>query len=319
MTIYDTLDQVPTTEATPTVGISISENSLIEGETETTISFNVDGEIPSEGVVVLVDSDVRFALGEFNLLNADVEGGVFPVTNGDSSGFLFQELPSREASITLTPRNDNLDPETGEAISEGIEDFTFTLQQQVGYNIDSNAAAVNFTIADDADAQIQVSLTTEPQILIEESETTAVLTLNLSAPPPKDGITVAINSENLSDFDASGLDITGGNIVNIGDDGTVNILVTEETATVNLPVANDGMMEGLETAVFTLVEPGEDAGYQISLDSEANESSFDIYDTVSDAPVIVTEESFNDTIATATATNITPETESRFHQRGNLR
>jgi len=307
VTIYNTLDQVPTTETTPTVGMSIGENSLIEGETETTINFNVDGEIPPEGVVVLVDSDVRFGLGEFDLLNAEVEGGVFPVTNGDSSGFYFK-ITEPEASITLTPRNDNLDDETGEAISEGIEDFTFTLQQQPGYNIDSDAATVNFTIADEESAQIQVSLTTEPQILIEESETTAVFTLNLSAPPPEDGITIAINSENLSDFDTSGFDVTGGSVVNIGDDGTVNILVTEQTATVNLPVSNDGTMEGLETAVFTLVEPSENAGYQISLDSEANQSSFDIYDNVSDAPVIVTEESFNDTIATATATNISPET-----------
>ncbi|MEM7579266.1 MAG: PPC domain-containing protein [Cyanobacteria bacterium P01_A01_bin.80] len=307
VTIYNTLDQVPTTGTTPTVGMSIGENSLIEGETETTISFNVDGEIPPEGVVVLVDSDVRFGLGEFDLLNAEVEGGVFPVTNGDSSGFYFK-ITEPQASITLIPRDDNLDDETGEAISEGIEDFTFTLQQQPGYNIDSNAATVNFTIADDADAQIQVSLTTEPQILIEESETTAVFTLNLSAPPPSEGITVAINSENLSDFDTSGLEVTGGSVVNIGDDGTVDILVTEETATVNLTVNNDGMMEGLETAVFTLVEPGENANYQISLDSEANQSSFDIYDNLSDAPVIVTEESFNDTIATATATNISPET-----------
>ncbi|MEM6401188.1 MAG: DVUA0089 family protein [Cyanobacteria bacterium P01_D01_bin.116] len=307
VTIYNTLDQVPTTGTTPTVGMSIGENSLIEGETETTISFNVDGEIPPEGVVVLVDSDVRFGLGEFDLLNAEIEGGVFPVTNGDSSGFYFK-ITESEASITLIPRNDNLDDQTGEAISEGIENFTFTLQQQPGYNIDSDAATVNFTIADDADAQIQVSLTTEPQILIEESETTAVLTLNLSAPPPSEGITVAINSENLSDFDTSGLEVTGGSVVNIGDDGTVDILVTEETATVNLTVNNDGMMEGLETAVFTLVEPGENANYQISLDSEANQSSFDIYDNLSDAPVIVTEESFNDTIATATATNISPET-----------
>ncbi|MEO0933582.1 MAG: hypothetical protein AAFY21_07415, partial [Cyanobacteria bacterium J06641_2] len=310
VTIYNTLDQVPTTETTPTVGMSISENSLIEGETETTINFNVDGEIPPEGVVVLVDSDVRFGLGEFDLLNAEVEGGVFPVTNGDSSGFYFK-ITESEASITLIPRDDNLDDETGEAISEGIEDFTFTLQQQPGYNIDSDAATVNFTIADDADAQIQVSLTTEPQILIEESETTAVLTLNLSAPPPQDGITVAINSENLDDFNVSQLEVTGGSVASI-DDGTVNILVTEETATVNLTVSNDDTMEGLETAVFTLVEPGENAGYQISLDSEANQSSFDIYDNVSDAPVIVTEESFNDTIVTATATNISPEIQTAF-------
>ncbi|MBE9215027.1 pre-peptidase C-terminal domain-containing protein [Plectonema cf. radiosum LEGE 06105] len=305
VTIYDTLDQVPTTTATPTVGMSISENLLIEGETETTISFNVDGEIPPEGVIVLVDSDVRFALGEFNLLNATVEGGVFPVTNGDSSGFYFK-ITEPEASITLTPRNDNLNAD-GQVITEGIEEFTFTLQQQVGYIIDDSAAAVNFRIADDADSQIQVSLTTEPEILIEESETAAVLTLNLSAPPPSEGITVAINSENLDDFNTLEFDVTGGNIVSI-DDATVNVLITEQTATVTVPVKDDGIVEGLETAVFTLVEPPADAGYQIGLNPQANQSSFDIYDTVNNAPVIVLDVESNDTIATSTPLEIDSQT-----------
>ncbi|MGF1676350.1 MAG: PPC domain-containing protein, partial [Rivularia sp. (in: cyanobacteria)] len=252
------------------------------------------------------DSDVRFALGEFNLLSATVEGGVFPVTNGDSSGFYFK-ITEPEASITLIAADDNLNSD-GQVITEGIEEFTFTLKEQVGYSIDSNAAAVNFSIADDADSQIQVSLRTEPEFLIEELETVAVLRLNLSAPPPSEGITVAINSQNLDDFNTLEFDVTGGDIVSIDDDGTVNVLVTEQTATVTVPVKDDGIVEGLQTAVFTLVEPPADAGYQIGLNPQASQSSFDIYDTVNEAPVIVTDVESNDTIGTSTPLEINSET-----------
>ena len=301
VTVYDTLEQVPTLETVPKVGMSISKQSLIEGETETTISFNVDGEIPPEGVLVLVDSDVRFGLGEFDLFNATIEGGVFPVTNGDSSGFYFK-ITEPEASISLIPRNDNLDPDTGEVITEGIEKFTFTLQEQAGYTIDSDAAVINFAIADDVDARIQVSLITEPEILVEESGTVSVHTFNLSSPPPEDGITVRVIAEGLDEFDLSSIETTGisGEIAVLESfPPQLVFTITEQTATINLPIKDDGITEGLETVTFTLAEPGEDALYQISSDADANKSSFDIYDTLNQSPVIVEDEESNDTIETS--------------------
>ncbi|MEO1799100.1 MAG: pre-peptidase C-terminal domain-containing protein [Cyanobacteria bacterium J06629_2] len=298
VTVYDTLEQTPALPEPATVGIDVTETNLIEGETSTTISFNVDGEIPEGGLVVSVDSGARFSLGEFDLFDAEVTGGAFPISNGAASGFFFK-ITDPEASITLTPRSDNLDPETGEASTEGIEDFTFELLEQPGYVVDANAAAVDLSIADDADAQIQVSLASEPEILIEEEGTVATFTINLSATPPEGGINVVLNSDNIADLNAVGLDVVGGGVTNVGDDGTVTVLVTEQTATVSVPVADDGVTEGLETAVFTLAEPGADAGYQLGLDEEANESSFDIYDTTNEAPVIVESAESDDTIATS--------------------
>ena len=294
--VYDTLEQTPATPEPATVGIDLTETDLIEGETSTTISFDVDGEIPEGGLIVSVDSGARFSIGEFDLFNAEVSGGAFPISNGGASGFFFK-ITEPTASITLTPAEDNLDPETGKLSTEGIEDFTFEVVEQ-RYVVNSDAANVSLSIADDADSQIQVSLASEPEILIEEEGTVATFTLDLSAAPPEGGINVALTSENIDDFDFSGLDVTGGEVVS-SDDGTVNILVTEQTATLNLPVANDGVEEGLETAVFTLAEPGEDAGYQIGLDSEANESSFDIYDTTNESPVIVESAESDDTIDTS--------------------
>ena len=308
VTVYDTLEQTPTAPEPATVGIDVTETDLIEGETSTKISFDVDGEIPEGGLIVAVDSGARFSIGEFDLFNADVQGGAFPIGNGAASGFFFK-ITEPTASITLTPAEDNLDPETGEVSTEGIEDFTFEVVEQPGYVVNADPAAVDLSIADDADSQIQVSLASEPEILIEEEGTVATFTLDLSAAPPEGGINVALTSENLSDFDLQGLDVTGGEVVGT-DDGTVNILVTEQTATVNVPVADDGEDKGLETAVFTLAEPGEDAGYQIGLDEEANESSFDIYDTTIEAPVIVESAESDDTIDTSIPIEINGERNS---------
>ena len=299
VTVYNTLDQVPTPPAPPTVGISISETSLIEGETATTINFNVDGEIPPEGLVVFVDSGIRFGLGEFDLFNSIIEGGVFPVTNGNASGFYFK-ITEPTASITLTAADDNLDAETGETITEGIEAFSFTLEEQAGYTVASDASAVNFSIADNADSQIQVSLTTNPEILIEEERTVSIHTFSLSAPPTEAGITIAVLAEGLSEFDLANIETTGitGEIA-VAESFPPQLIftITEQTATISLPIANDGVAEGLEKAVFTLVEPTADAGYQIS--SQANTGSFDIYDTLNETPVIVDSQESDDTIDTA--------------------
>ena len=295
--VYDTLEQIPALPEPATVGIDITETELIEGETATTISFDVDGEIPEGGLIVSVDSGARFSIGEFDLFNAEVTGGAFPISNGGASGFFFK-ITDPEASITLTPRSDNLDPETGEISTEGIEDFTFEVLEQPGYTVNADAAAVDLSIADDANAKVQVSLETEPEILIEEEGTTAVFTLDLSAAPPEGGINVALNSENIADFDLQELDVTGGEVVS-SDDGTINVLVTEQTATVSVPVVDDGIEESLETAVFTLAQPDVDADYQLGLDEEVNESSFDIYDTINEAPVIVESAESDDTIATS--------------------
>ena len=64
------------------VGISIDNTELVEANgDQLTLTFNIDGVIPDEGVLVYVDSGVRAAVGEFNIFAAEVSGGVFPSSN----------------------------------------------------------------------------------------------------------------------------------------------------------------------------------------------------------------------------------------------
>ncbi|MEB3356617.1 MAG: DVUA0089 family protein [Synechococcales bacterium] len=291
LTVYDSLDQVPELTAVPEVSLSVSDaGPLEEGISETTLTFTVTGDIPPEGVVVYVDSGVRAGVGEFDLFNASIEGGGFPAPDGSAGGFFFK-ITEPTASITLTPSADEL--------VEGIETLTFSLQEAPGYTIAADAGSATIAIQDDASSLVQVSLTTEPAVLVESEETVSVHTFSLSSPPPAEGITVSVSAPSLGEFNLDGIEITGGAIAAVRDDG-FDFTITEPTATINLPVANDGEAERLETAVFTLVAGD---GYQIN--PEAGEGSFAIADTPADAPPApITDTESNDTIATAVATGL---------------
>jgi hypothetical protein len=152
-TVYDTLADVPAPTSEPTVGISISETDLIESEgTAVTFSFDIEGEIPDGGVLIYANTDERGAIGEFNIFAAEVEGGVFPSSNFASSGFYFQAFED-DASITLNVFDETLNPEIDpEDALEGVEDFTLSLVEGPGYTIDSDNAAVSYTISDNPDS-----------------------------------------------------------------------------------------------------------------------------------------------------------------------
>jgi Ca2+-binding RTX toxin-like protein len=130
----------------PTVGFSFSETELGEGE-EFTVNFNVDGEIPEDGLTVLVDSETRGVLGEFSIFDEDGNFAIqttgidgFP-TVGDSGGSSFlATITDSNASISLTTFDDGA--------NEGLEEFSFSLVDGEIYEVDSNAQQVAFSIDD---------------------------------------------------------------------------------------------------------------------------------------------------------------------------
>ena len=146
ITFYDTLADVPAPTTTPTVGISIDNTELVEANGDSlTLTFNVDGDIPADGVLVYVNSGVRAAVGEFNIFNAEVSGGVFPASNFLSSGFYFKVFEAG-ASIQLDVFDETTNPEIEPADAvEGIESFTFAIVEGPGYAIDASASAVSYT------------------------------------------------------------------------------------------------------------------------------------------------------------------------------
>ena len=128
-------------------------------DTETTFSFDLNGEIPEEGVLIYADSSTNGAIGEFDISGAETSGGVLSTANFGASGFFFRAFEDG-ASITVNAFDDTTNPEIEpEDALEGIEDFTFSLVDGPGYSIAENSS-VSFTIAENADS---VALPEEPE------------------------------------------------------------------------------------------------------------------------------------------------------------
>ncbi|MBF2002174.1 MAG: pre-peptidase C-terminal domain-containing protein, partial [Synechococcales cyanobacterium M58_A2018_015] len=308
VTVYDTIEQAKAAVLTgpePEVSISLSNMALVESEgTETTLTFNVQGEIPQDGLLVYVDSPTRLALGEIDLTKAKITGGEFPVGNFDASGFYFK-IKEDGASITFKALDETQLPEfTPEEASEGLEGFTYKLVKAPGYSVNAEASEVSFTIADTPDSQIRVGITGSPEVLVESEQTVAKLNLSLSAPPPEEGLLVTIAAPEMLEFDPKSLKVTGATPVSAAPDNTsFTIRVTSQTPTVEITIADDGVVEELETATFSIV-PG--AGYEVS--PTASVATFTLVDTPADIPPISQETDTgaagNDTLQTANVVSL---------------
>ncbi|MEA5621261.1 Ig-like domain-containing protein, partial [Cronbergia sp. UHCC 0137] len=307
VTFYPTLEQAPVPTVVPQVGIEISQNQLIESAgTSATLTFTLDQAPPAEGVLVYVNSGVRAALGEFNVFATEVNGASFPIGNFRAGGF-YVKLTQQTSTITLSAFDDGL--------VEGLETFTFSLETGEGYTIDSAKPAVTLSIADTPQSQLLVSYAFTPANLIESENTVAVHTFNLSSPPPAEGLTIFVNSDSLGEFDLSGVEITGGEIVSVAENG-FSLKITANQAVVRTPVNNDGIAEGVETAVFSIAP---DDSYEVS--PTANTATFKIYDNTSNVLLVETEgnnlAAINDTIPQAVDTQLSKDN-TQFKIQGTI-
>ena len=320
VTYYDSLEDVPPPtgggDTLPEVGVTVSESTLIESEeTETTVTFTLSEPPPAEGLTVFIDSEdntvVGSVLGQFEVLEAEISGGNFPVPNGDSSGFFFN-ITEQTATITLSIFDElsvglDVPPDT---FQEGILDLTFALQPQEGYTIDPDASEINFSILDNPDSKIQVSLTGSTEAdedstdLIESEGTVSVHTFSLSAPPPAEGLSVSVSAPSLDDFDLNAVEVTGGTIAEVRSNG-FDLTITEREATISLPILDDGTSEGSETATFTL-EPSDT--YEIN--AAAAEAAFTLADTVGQISSASGDIETNNTIPEANSLGLSSDTPS---------
>ncbi|MEM9217856.1 MAG: TIGR03118 family protein [Cyanobacteria bacterium P01_F01_bin.150] len=307
ITIYDTAADVPAPSVEPVISFTAdtSSPSLLESEGNTaTFTFSLSEPPPPEGVIVYVNTTNPSAaplgqgfqgLGQFNIFNAEVSGGAFPAPNFTSSGFYFK-IMEQTATITAAAFADQE--------IEGIQEFQFFLEESAGYQIDPAANSAVITTADDPESLPQLSLTVEPATLIESQGTVSVHTFNLSTTPPEEGVFVSVTAAGLEDFDPTRLVTTGieGEVrIAESDPPLLQFIMTDATATISLPVLNDGVAEGIETATFTL-RPGAD--YQVSPLAEVG--SVQIVDTSADVPPSPVEVEPNDTLDSAIAINPTP-------------
>jgi hypothetical protein len=291
VTFYDTVADIPTPATTPEVSLEISPAELIESEeTEFTIILSLSEPPPPEGVQVYVSGNAFDFLNEFTVFEAQFTGGL-PVSDGAVSGFYFQML-EQTATITLPVFN-------SVEITEGIEQFNVEVRPGAGYTVNPDMGSALLTIKDTPDSQIQVTLTSEPETLIESEGTVATLNFRLSAAPPEDGITVTVSNPDLMELDLTTVQIEGAELVGVSDDNTsFTLKITEQNASVKATVYADDETEASETVTFT-VEAGE--GYQV--DPAGSEGIFTIYDSPETAPTST--EEVNDTIGQAIATGLT--------------
>jgi hypothetical protein len=294
-TFYDSLEQVPEPSVIPDVSMTISETVLIESEgTEATLNFSLSEAPPEEGVVVYVKG-AEGLLAQFGVLNAQVTGGIFPLANGSVTGFYFK-ITEQEASITL--------PVFADPFDEGLQSYSFALQETPLYTINSDASEVNFTIADTPDSLLEVSLSSDSGVLVESENAVGLLTFNLTAFPEAEGVTVTVDAPNLSEFDVDALTVAGGEITEITDTG-FSLNITDATATVELPLLSDGELEGLRTVTFSLVE-----GENYRIRPDVNEATITLVDIPEQVPSPTEESDSNDTIAQAVNLNLNPENSS---------
>ncbi|NEQ47708.1 MAG: TIGR03118 family protein [Leptolyngbya sp. SIOISBB] len=304
ITVYDTAADVPAPSVEPVVGFTVDNSALVESEGNTaTFTFTLSEPPPAEGVIVYVNTTTPSAspagqafqgLGQFDIFNAEISGGAFPAPNFTSSGFYFK-ITEQTATITAAAFPD--------AEIEGIQEFQFFLEESAGYQIEPAASAVVVTTADTATSLPQLGLSVTPPTLVESENTVSVHTFNLSTNPPPEGVEVSVTAAGLEEFDLDSLETTGitGEVsVTFSDPPQLIFTMTEATATISLPVANDGVAEGLETATFTL---NSSDAYQIS--PLAEEGSFQIADTPADVPPSPVEVEVNDTLENAIAVDLT--------------
>ena len=131
----------------PTVGITLDKSDVVEGES-ITLTINVDGEIPTEGLRVFINdtanaqNDITRSLTEFDVGNVQLTGiDGFPEPAEGDSGF-FVTVTESTATVTLPVLDDGFDED------ELDEVFTFEVIDEDAYEVDANASSVTISIID---------------------------------------------------------------------------------------------------------------------------------------------------------------------------
>ena len=319
-------------------------NALLEDQgTALTVNFSLDEPAPDGGLKVYVDSDVEQIVNRLNLPGFGVNPIVENInpsllgTNFDNSGFFLTiDEGATEASFTIdvfdNSEPDTFLPETFDGLVEAV--FGLKTQEQVDaqdlgdvgnlsdYTIDSNAATSRVLFADEESqlteqppepptttpspepGTLQLSLFGGPSYLVEAQETvSAHAFLATNGVIPEGGLKVSVDAPNLSEFDLAGVSVEGGEIAAVRDGG-FDLLMTEYTTLVNLPIADDGETEAGETATFSLA-----AGDGYEINQEYSSNTFNLVDAEADIPQGVISEP-NDIIPEAVDTRISPENPS---------
>jgi Ca2+-binding RTX toxin-like protein len=124
---------------------------------------------------------------------------------------------------------------------------------------------------------MKIAFTANPTTLIEDQKTVFTLTFTLDQPPPSEGILVTIDSDSpraLAEFDVFAAQFSGARLASANADSSgLTLRITQQTATVTLPVFDDEEPEGSDMFTFTL-QPNS----SYTIDPSARSVTFTILD-----------------------------------------
>jgi Ca2+-binding RTX toxin-like protein len=122
------------------IRFTANPTTLIEDQkTVFTLTFTLDQPPPAEGLLVTIDSDSPRSLAELDVFAAEFSGARLAGVNADSSGLTLR-ITQQTATVTLPVFDDD--------VTEGSDQFTFTVQPSSSYTVAPNASAVTLTILD---------------------------------------------------------------------------------------------------------------------------------------------------------------------------
>ena len=200
----------------PTIGVTAEPTALFENsQTRIELTFTVDGTLPPEGVVVILDGDVPRAIAEFDVTASNprdpedtitvdgpiVNGGNIVGTNELASALLFR-ITEQTATLSVEVFDDD--------DNEGQESFTYTLLDGEGYEVDSSNSAINITIEDGFAPVVNVDPVADDDTTTTEEDQAVTIDV-LANDTDADGDVLSVSAVG---------DASNGDVV-INNDGTV--------------------------------------------------------------------------------------------------
>ena len=237
--IADNPSQLPS----PTVGMTVSENLLIEDEgSETTITFTLDQPAPTGGLLVSISNKASFfPLADFDVAPPPPQASAVNATigqgfqNNDGLTIRINEGVTT-ASLTLPIFNDGDEPDPNDPTKRnddiGIEPQTWTLDPQVAideglevgdYQVDPNAGTFDLTILDTR-GQLNPPDAIEDNFSIDEGVflNGNVLSANPTIPDSdSDGDSLTVTAINDNDANVgTQITLASGALLTLNSDGT---------------------------------------------------------------------------------------------------
>ncbi|MGD1904954.1 MAG: tandem-95 repeat protein [Leptolyngbyaceae cyanobacterium] len=243
-----------------TVNFSLSTDTVIESEnTPFSFEFDIEGDIPSDGLVVLLTSDVPQAINQWNLFSISSEGlsseffnVPFPGIKDVSQGQDFSDLeiyivenPANpgKASISLPIFNDFID--------DSPQPVTWSLAAVSPDTTINTVGSPTVTIYDDPSEVPTpvptVSIVGSPTLIVEDEGTLANIEFSLDQPAPAGGLNVSLGTtafRGLADFEVFSLQTVLENLTPVigfpNNEGIVlKVAAGETTARATFPIFDD--------------------------------------------------------------------------------